>query len=79
MLASSVSRWELTDTYSPAAMDRDPATSPARPASRVALVEAALAATPIMRQAVDTRPSSAPSTPARSQPSRPVAWGSWWE
>ncbi len=32
------------------------------------------AATPIRRLAVDRRPSLAPSTPARSQPTRPLAW-----
>jgi hypothetical protein len=37
--ARSASRWELTDTYSPTAIDIDPATSPATPATRMASFE----------------------------------------
>ena len=70
--ASSASRWELTETYSPTAMDIEPATRPARPATRMALFEAADAAMPIIRLAVDTMASSAPSTAARSQRARPL-------
>ena len=68
--ARSESRCELTDTYSPAAIDKAPATRPARPATRIVLRVAADAATPIIRLAVDRIPSSAPSTAARNQPVR---------
>jgi len=62
-----VSRWLLTDTYSPSAMDAAPATRPAMPAARTTLGVAEAPATPTTRPAIDTMPSSAPSTPARSQ------------
>ncbi len=45
-----------------------PATSPATPATSMARVSAPDAATPSTRLAVDTMPSLAPSTAARSQP-----------
>ncbi|CFU08862.1 Uncharacterised protein [Bordetella pertussis] len=34
--AASISAWDFTDTYSPAAMDSAPATRPARPEVRMA-------------------------------------------
>lgn len=68
--AFSVSDWELTETYSPAAMDKAPATSPAPPAIRTALLGDPAAATPTIRLAVETMPSFAPSTAARIQPMR---------
>lgn len=65
--ARSESRWALTETYSPEAIESEPASSPASPAvSRVSADEVA-PATPTTRPAVDTIPSLAPSTPARSQ------------
>src|ERR1700730_15922858 len=76
MSASSASRCELTDTYSPAAIEPAPATSPARPATSTALRPAFDAATPIMMLATETMPSSAPRTAARSQPIREVLWRS---
>jgi len=72
MSAFSESRCELTETYSPTAIDIDPATRPATPATRMTSFEADDAATPIMRLAVDTIASSAPSTAARSHAVRPV-------
>src|SRR4029450_3599724 len=72
MSACSASRWVLTDTYSPAAIEVAPATSPATPATSTAFRDAAAAATPITRLAGGTMPSSAPSTAARSQPARPL-------
>ena len=68
MSACSVSDWELTETYSPAAIDMAPATKPAIPASNTSLRPAFEAATPTTRLAVETIPSLAPSTAARNQP-----------
>src|SRR5688572_15545248 len=65
--ARSVSRWLLTDTYSPSAMDTAPATNPATPAVRIGPRALVAPATPTTRPAVETIPSLAPSTPARSQ------------
>ncbi|KAG1530395.1 hypothetical protein G6F50_017344 [Rhizopus delemar] len=68
--AASVSACERTETYSPAAMDSAPATSPANPDVKMAPCVACAAATPVIRLAVETMPSLAPSTAARSQPTR---------
>lgn len=59
---------------SPAAIDMAPATSPATPAMRTSEVAAEAAATPTIRLAVETMPSLAPSTAARSQPMRETKW-----
>src|ERR1700739_2118741 len=66
-MASSVSRWVLTETYSPNAIDTAPAASPATPAVNIGPLAAVAAATPTTMPAVETIPSLAPSTPARSQ------------
>ena len=76
--ACSVSACEWTDTYSPAAIDMAPATRPAIPATNTLLGVAWAAATPSTRLAVDTMPSFAPSTAARSQPMRSVRCRSRW-
>ena len=68
--AFSVSACELTETYSPAAMDIAPATKPASPASKTAFRPLCAAATPTTSDAVETIPSLAPKTAARSQPMR---------
>ena len=62
----------LTETYSPTAMLIAPAARPASPAVSTAPRSAVAAATPMTRPAVETMPSLAPSTPARSQFRRPV-------
>src|SRR6185295_12771810 len=72
MSACSASRCELTDTYSPAAIDIDPAKRPATPATRTASFEAEDAATPIIRLEIETIASSEPSTAARNHPARPL-------
>lgn len=69
--AVMVIRCELTDTYSPAAMDIDPATSPAMAAVGTVDLAPAVAATPMARLATETMPSSAPRTAARSQAAFP--------
>src|SRR6478672_8023239 len=76
MSACSASRCELTETYSPAAIDRAPATSPAIPAVTIAAPDAPDAATPNTRLAVDRMPSLAPSTAARNQLDRWLRWTS---
>src|ERR1700687_142110 len=70
--AFSVSACEWTDTYSPAAIDIAPATRPATPATNTLLWVACEAATPSIRLDVESMPSFAPNTAARSQPMRPV-------
>lgn len=67
MSAFSTSVCELTETYSPAAMDKAPATSPAKVAKIIGSRVALAAATPIARLAVDKMPSLAPSTAALNQ------------
>ena len=74
--ASSMSFWERTETYSPTAIDIAPAAIPARPAVIIKLSARAVA-TPIIKLAVETKPSFAPSTAARNQPLRCVRWCSF--
>jgi hypothetical protein len=74
MSAFSASPCELTETYSPAAIDIAPATSPAVPVSRMEDCAAPAAATPAIRLAVETMPSLAPRIAARSHPIRATAW-----
>ena len=62
----SISVWDLTETYSPTAIDIAPATIPARPAVIINSLLLA-AAIPIIKLAVETKPSFEPSTAARSQ------------
>ena len=56
--------------FSPAAIDIAPAVSPATPAINTALGEGSAAATPTINDEMDTIPSFAPNTAARSQPLR---------
>src|SRR3569832_2721390 len=76
--ACSVSDCELTETYSPAAIDMAPATSAARPESTTVLCGEPAAATPTRTLATETMPSLAPSTAARSQPMRWTKCSSAW-
>jgi hypothetical protein len=68
MPAVSVSDCELTDTYSPAAIDSAPATKPASAATITEARSGCAAATPTTRLLVEMSPSFAPRTVARSQP-----------
>src|SRR6185436_2442811 len=74
--ARSVSDCELTETYSPAAMESEPATRPAMAAINTAPRSEWADATPTTRLLVEIRPSLAPSTAARSQPMCSVRWNS---
>src|SRR3569623_1483028 len=76
--ACSVSDCELTDTYSPAAIDIAPATCAASPESTTVLCGEPAAATPTRTLATETMPSLAPSTAARSQPLRWTQCSSAW-
>ena len=62
-----MSRCVLTETYSPKAIDTAPAARPAIPAVRIGAFSTVAAATPTTMPAVETMPSFAPKTPARSQ------------
>ena len=70
MSLRSVSRCDDTDTYSPRAIETAPATRPAMPAVSSAARVLLAAATPTSNAAVEMMPSLAPSTIARSQPTR---------
>lgn len=65
---------ELTETYSPAAIDMATATSPATPAMKTLFCVVAAAATPTIKLAVETMPSLAPSTAALNHPMRSTRW-----
>jgi hypothetical protein len=65
-----------TETYSPAAIDIAPAVMPATPAINAARGEGSADATPTSNDDIDTIPSFAPKTAARSQPLRVTKCGS---
>ncbi len=65
---SKSSRWERTETYSPAPMEKAPASIPATPAMRMFFVSWLAPATPMMREKLETRPSLTPKTAARNDP-----------
>ncbi len=67
-----MSDWELTETYSPAAIDIAPARRPATAETMIEPGAAPAAATPTTRLAVEMSPSFAPRTEARSHPIRSV-------
>jgi hypothetical protein len=60
---------DLTEIYSPTAIDIAPAAIPAAPAV-IKKLSARAADTPIIKLAVETKPSLAPRTAARNQPAR---------
>ncbi len=64
----SMSNCELTETYSPAAIDNAPATKPAIVDSMIGSRATLAAATPMARLVVERIPSLAPSTEALSHP-----------
>lgn len=66
--AVSTSSCELTETYSPAAIDNAPATTPANVASMIGSRDTLAAATPMARLVVERMPSLAPNTEALSHP-----------
>ena len=75
MSACSASVCELTETYSPAAIDIAPATSPARPAIRISGRPDPAAATPTTRLAVRRDHRSPPEPPrAASQCDEPCGF-----
>ena len=62
------SRWACIETYSPAAIEKAPATSPARPVRRTTAPLGWAAATPTMSETLVTSPSLMPKTAARATP-----------
>ncbi len=74
--ASSSSRWDRTETYSPAAMDSAPASRPATPVNSTTDGATPVAPMPITSARLETSPSFMPKTAARKLPascSRPRA------
>ena len=68
---SNSSRWLCMLMYSPAAIEKAPASRPATPASTIRWLSAVAPAMPITSDRLLTRPSLAPKTAARSVPDRP--------
>ena len=66
--ASKSSRWEVTEMYSPAAIESAPASKPAVPAATTIPCEVPVAAIPRVSARFETSPSLAPKTPARNIP-----------
>ena len=63
---------DLTEMYSPAAMDTAPEIKPAIQLTSSVCADAPLAAIPITKLVTEIMPSFAPSTAARNQPERSV-------
>jgi hypothetical protein len=76
MSAFSVSVWELTEKYSPAAINRAPATRPATVANTIGSQVELAAAIPIARLEMEIIPSIAPKTAALNKLLRCMQWGS---
>jgi hypothetical protein len=68
--------WDCTDTYSPAAIEKAPATVAAIPDINMESLLAPELAIPTTRLDMEIVPSLAPSTAARIQPDRPTKWRS---
>ena len=66
-------RLRATEMF-PAAIENDPATSPARPARAIVDGDARPPATPAVSPRFDTRPSMAPNTAGRSHPPVTSRW-----
>jgi hypothetical protein len=62
-----MSVWELTETYSPAAIDKAPATKAATVAKTIGSTVLLAAATPIAKLETEIIPSLAPKTAALNQ------------
>src|SRR5580704_4231845 len=79
--STSSSRWRSSrcaciDTYSPAAIENAPATSPATPVSRTIVPAGWAPATPRISETFVTSPSLTPKIAARAPPERMSRW--WW-
>src|SRR3972149_6916605 len=68
---SKSSRWERMETYSPAAMEKAPASRPATPARRMVPACGAAPATPTTRLRLEISPSLMPKMLARRAPPPP--------
>src|SRR5664279_1178099 len=75
--ASVSSAWEVTETYSPVAMEKAPATRPANPVSTTVRCATPPPVTLAMSAKLDTRPSVMPNTAGRNQPPVTSRWV-WW-
>ena len=60
--------WAFTDTYSPAAIEMAPASSPETPATRTNAASVVAPAIPRINATFDTSPSLTPKTAARALP-----------
>ena len=69
-----MSRWERTETYSPAAMESAPASRPATPVISTIPDPAPAPATPMTSAALETSPSLTPNTVARRLPPEMPRW-----
>ena len=70
------SRWAVIERYSPEAMEKEPATRPATPASRTMEPPGLAPAMPRTRDTFVTSPSLMPNTAARAPPPPMFRW--WW-
>ncbi len=68
------SRWAVMETYSPAAMEKEPAMSPATPARRTIEPPGLAPAMPRTSETLVTRPSLTPKTAARAPPPLRSRW-----
>ena len=68
--ASKISRWLFEPMYSPAAIEKTPASAAAMPATMTANGSPVAPATVATTASVETMPSCAPNTTSRASPSR---------